>query len=150
MKTNMPITDIEQKMDAGQILVSKTDLKGAITYANQPFIDISGFTESELIGTNHNIVRHPDMPTEAFEDLWRTLKAGKPWQGIVKNRCKNGDFYWVKAKVTPVRKDGEVVEFMSVRYEPSQEEVSDAEAAYVKLKEGTLKIKNGNLSNNHH
>lgn len=90
MKVNMPVTQREQNIKDSISIVSKTDTKGIITYVNRDFIEVSGFTEDELIGKNHNIVRHPDMPPEAFADLWETLKAGKPWIGIVKNRCKNG------------------------------------------------------------
>lgn len=90
----------------GKFIVSKTDLNGAITYANEAFVEMSGFTRDELIGKNHSMVRHPDVPPQAFEDLWRTLKADYPWRGIVKNRCKNGDHYWVDAFVSPIRRNG--------------------------------------------
>ena len=93
MRNNLPITNREYVLQDREIIVSKTDLKGNITYANQDFIRISGFSEAELLGAPHNIVRHPDMPEEAFADLWQTLQAGKAWTGIVKNRCKNGDHY---------------------------------------------------------
>ncbi|WP_255211033.1 PAS domain-containing protein [Methylogaea oryzae] len=96
MKLNMPVTSHEVVLRDDHMIVSKTDLKGLITYVNHDFLEISGFTERELIGFNHNIVRHPEMPPAAFKDLWDTVKAGKPWTGIVKNRCKNGDFYWVE------------------------------------------------------
>ena len=96
MKINMPVTQNQVELKDNSQIVSKTDLKGRITFVNREFIDVSGFTEAELIGQSHNIVRHPDMPPEAFEDLWQTVKNGKPWIGIVKNRCKNGDFYWVR------------------------------------------------------
>jgi methyl-accepting chemotaxis protein len=86
-----------------------THLKGAITYINEDFLRISGFTESELIGQSHNIVRHPDMPVEAFADLWKSLKEHRPWTGFVKNRCKNGDFYWVRANATPIYENGQCV-----------------------------------------
>ncbi len=144
MKVNMPVTDNEVHFSENETLVSKTDLKGAITYVNKEFIHISGFTEDELIGKNHNIVRHPDMPPEAFKDLWDTLKAGKPWIQMVKNRCKNGDFYWVKANVTPVLQNGQVVEYMSVRAKPSREEVAAAEVAFKQLKDGKISLLNGN------
>ena len=85
MRNNQPVTNVERHLDEGQYIVSKTDLKGRITYVNRPFIDISGFGANELLGVSHNIVRHPDMPPAAFEDLWRTLKDGKPWRGMVKN-----------------------------------------------------------------
>ena len=93
MKINMPVTNVEHELEDGQPLVSKTDLKGITTYANRAFIEISGYSEEELVGKSHNIVRHPDMPPAAFADLWDTVKSGKAWSGIVKNRCKNGDFY---------------------------------------------------------
>jgi len=104
----LPVTGIEYRMQAGQSIVSKTDTKGRITYVNPAFIEVSGFTEDELLGKAHNIVRHPDMPPEAFADLWRTLQAGEPWTGLVKNRRKNGDFYWVVANVVPVKEAGRV------------------------------------------
>jgi aerotaxis receptor len=97
VKVNLPVTQNEVFLDPARPIVTKTDLKGQITYANRAFIDISGFAENELIGVSHNIVRHPDMPPEAFADLWTTLKAGRPWSGLVKNRNKAGDFYWVEA-----------------------------------------------------
>lgn len=93
MKINNPVTNNEVQLQCGKPIVSKTDLKGVITYANQSFIDISGFSREELIGKNHNMVRHPDMPPEAYAWLWDTIKQDMPWRGIVKNRCKNGDFY---------------------------------------------------------
>ncbi|MDE1990814.1 MAG: PAS domain-containing protein, partial [Betaproteobacteria bacterium] len=105
MKVNMPVSGVEHPYPRGKILVSKTDLKGIITYANEAFIEISGFSKQELYGKNHNVVRHPDMPPAAFEDLWSTVKAGRPWRGLVKNRSKNGDHYWVDATVVPVRKN---------------------------------------------
>ncbi len=145
MKVNMPVTDNEVYMTEGQTLVSKTDLKGAITYANPSFIAISGFSEGELSGKNHNMVRHPDMPPAAFQDLWDTVKQGRPWTGIVKNRCKNGDFYWVKANVTPIFENGHITEYMSVRSKPTSDEVAAAKDAYIKLKNGSLKLKGGNL-----
>ncbi len=88
MKINLPVTQQEIMLSDDASIVSKTDLKGAITYINREFIEISGFSEVELLGKNHNIIRHPDLPAVAFEDLWRTVKSGKPWNGMVKNRCK--------------------------------------------------------------
>ena len=97
MKNNQPVTQNEVAFPPNVYLVSKTDLKGQITDCNDAFVQISGFTREELLGKSHNIVRHPDMPMAAFKDLWRTVQAGLPWRGLVKNRCKNGDFYWVEA-----------------------------------------------------
>ncbi len=134
MKVNLPVTAKEQFMKEGSILVSKTDLKGIITYCNRDFIEISGFHEGELIGKNHNLVRHPDMPSEAYKDLWSTLASGRPWSGIIKNRCKNGDFYWVKANVTPLYEAGKCTGYMSVRTVPSKAEITAAEELYAKIK----------------
>ena len=97
MRQNLPITTRERTFPAGQKLISTTDLKGTITYANDAFVAISGFSRSELVGQHHNIVRHPEMPAAAFKTMWQHLQQGKAWMGLVKNRCKNGDFYWVHA-----------------------------------------------------
>ena len=102
MRVNEPITDNEIELPAGEPLVSRTDTGGRIIFANHVFTEVSGFTEDELLGAPHNLVRHPHMPPVAFANLWTTIKAGRPWEGLVKNRAKNGDFYWVKANVTPV------------------------------------------------
>lgn len=130
MKINLPVTDHELFVDAANPIVTKTDSKGVITYANRAFIEISGFSEEELLGQNHNVVRHPDMPPQAFADLWETVKAGQPWRGLVKNRSKSGDFYWVEAFVTPLTEHGEIVGYMSVRSMPSRADVLAAEALY--------------------
>lgn len=140
MKTNLPITQIEAPFPKGRYIVSRTDLKGMTTYANDTFVELSGFTREELIGKNHNVVRHPDMLPGAFAWLWDTLKEGRPWRGIVKNRCKNGDFYWVDALVVPVLKNNQTIGYMSVRTEPTRQQVADAEALYRLLKEGKAKI----------
>ena len=139
MKINMPVTNTEIIFDDTQFMLTKTDLKGAITYANKDFIEVSGFSEAELVGQNHNMVRHPDMPVEAFEDMWRSLKAGKPWTGLVKNRTKSGDFYWVEANATPVVENGQVTGFLSVRRKPSRQQVEEATAAYRLFKDGQAK-----------
>ena len=136
MKLNLPVTNTEVEVAAASNIVSRTDLKGVITFVNRDFIDISGFTEDELIGQSHNIVRHPDMPPEAFKDLWDTVKAGKPWVGMVKNRCKNGDYYWVEANVTPYAENGILQGYISVRKKPTLEQIEAAEALYAKIKSG--------------
>ena len=135
MKTNLPVTQKEVMLKDDEFIVSKTDLKGQITFINKTFIDISGFTEAELIGQPHNIVRHPDMPVEAFADMWKALKEGRPWTGMVKNRCKNGDHYWVVANATPIFHNGQPVGYMSVRSKPSHEQVQAAENAYRKFRD---------------
>ncbi len=134
MKINLPLTGVERMLDPAKPVVTKTDLKGRITYVNQAFVDISGFTHDELIGQSHNIVRHPDMPPEAFADLWRTIGAGHPWRGLVKNRVKNGDHYWVEAYVTPITEEGRCVGYMSVRSRPRPADVDAAEALYRRVR----------------
>ncbi len=136
MKINMPVTQHEIELTDASLIVSKTDLKGRITFVNQDFLDISGFTIDELIGASHNIVRHPDMPPEAFADLWNTVKSGKSWIGIVKNRCKNGDFYWVEACVTPLKEGGQTVGYISVRKKASRAQIEGAMRFHKALKEG--------------
>ena len=116
-------------------MVSITDPKGVILHANQAFIDISGFKREELIGQAHNLIRHPDMPQEAFEDLWHTIKADQPWRGLVKNRCKNGDYYWVDAYVTPVIERGQKIGYMSIRRCPDRQQVNKAEALYAAVRQ---------------
>ncbi len=140
MKKNLPVTNNEVHMREGGVIVSKTNLKGAITYVNQVFLDISGFSEIELMGKNHNIVRHPDMPPIAFQDLWDTMKRGEPWTGIVKNRCKNGDHYWVEANVTPVFINGQIIEYMSVRKIPTRDQIEGAEALYKQINAGEVSL----------
>ena len=140
MKINEPVTNKEVPFPKDTILVSKTDRKGIITYANPAFVAISGYSESELIGRNHNLVRHPDMPPEAFKDLWDTVHAGLTWTGLVKNRAKSGDYYWVRANVTPVPLADGGVEYMSVRTEPSAEEKRFAEELYAKVRAGQVKL----------
>jgi aerotaxis receptor len=139
MRINMPVTGVERHLGEGEYIVSKTNLKGQIVYINRPFMEISGFTEEELLGAPHNIVRHPDMPQEAFEDLWRTLKSGKPWRGMVKNRCKNGDFYWVDANTNPIWEGGKIVGYMSLRKKAGRKEIAEAEEIYRKFREGSVK-----------
>jgi methyl-accepting chemotaxis protein/aerotaxis receptor len=133
---NEPVTSHEVFLPEGETIVSRTDAGGRITFVNKAFIDISGFTAEELIGAPHNIVRHPDMPREGFADLWKTIQAGRPWEGLVKNRTKSGDFYWVQANVTPVIEDGRVTGYISIRLRPPREKVAAAEAAYVRIRAG--------------
>jgi aerotaxis receptor len=135
VRNNQPVTQQEYVLKHDDFIVSKTDLKGRITFVNRTFVEISGFSEAELLGAPHNIVRHPDMPVEAYEDLWRTLKAGKAWQGMVKNRCKNGDFYWVMANANPIWEDHKVAGYMSLRIRPSRRQIEQAESFYQALRE---------------
>jgi len=133
MRKNLPITGKEVLFDDNERIISITNAKGVITAVNEAFIKISGFTEDELIGQAHNLVRHPDMPQAAFADLWTTLKQGKPWMGLVKNRCKNGDHYWVNAYVMPVYKNGQLTGYQSVRTKPERKHIETAERFYSNL-----------------
>ncbi|CAL60665.1 Aerotaxis receptor [Herminiimonas arsenicoxydans] len=148
MRTNLPVTNAEFILRDEMSLVSKTDTKGRISYVNPAFIEASGFTEEELLGKPHNLIRHPDMPEQAFGDMWQTLQQGLPWTGMVKNRRKNGDFYWVNANVTPVREEQKIVAYMSVRSKPSREQVDATAKIYARFKAGTAKglmIKRGEV-----
>ncbi len=136
MRHNGHTTDTERHFSEYERIISKTDLKGRITYANRAFIDISGFPVAEIMGKAHNVVRHPDMPEAAFADLWQTLKAGKSWRGMVKNRCKNGDYYWVDANVTPVREGDSITGYLSLRTKPTRAQVEWAEQTYRLMREG--------------
>ena len=134
MRINEPVTQQEVDYDDDALLVSKTNKKGIVTYCNEVFMQIAGFEEHELLGKNHNIVRHPDMPPEAFQDLWDTVSAGKEWHGIVKNRCKNGDYYWVDATVTPdYNAKGQIIGYMSARRKATRQQIADAEKLYKQL-----------------
>jgi len=134
MRDNGPVTQQEYEISADTPLVSTTDLQSRITYCNHAFVAASGFERSELIGQPHNMIRHPDMPAEAFRDMWKTLKDGEPWTALVKNRRKDGGFYWVRANVTPVRDGSGISGFMSVRTKPSREEIRSAEALYAQMR----------------
>ncbi len=148
MRTNLPVTHHEVVLNDQFSIVSTTDLHGNITYANPYFVETSGYALQELIGMPHNIVRHPDMPSEAFADLWATLKSGRPWTGMVKNRTKSGDFYWVLANVTPVYNNGQAVGYMSVRIKPERDQVAQTEQIYKEIREGNprkLRVENGQV-----
>src|SRR5664279_3756046 len=136
MRENLPITNREYDFPADATLMSTTDPQSHITYANDAFISVSGFSREEIEGNPHNMVRHPDMPPEAFADMWATLQAGEPWTALVKNRRKNGDHYWVRANATPVARDGQQAGYLSVRTKPSREEIAAAETLYRDFREG--------------
>ncbi|AXS80463.1 Cache 3/Cache 2 fusion domain-containing protein [Dechloromonas sp. HYN0024] len=136
MSVNQALTDRAVEVQPNCLIVSKTDLEGRITYVNQEFLEVSGFTEDDLIGHGHNAVRHSDMPAEVFADLWNDLKAQRPWVGVVKNRCKNGDHYWVEAHITPIWEGDQITGYLSVRRQPTQDQIDTAEAAYQALREG--------------
>ncbi|WP_158283972.1 methyl-accepting chemotaxis protein [Azospirillum sp. TSO22-1] len=142
MRDNGPITNREVELGDGDLIVSRTDPKGKITFVNKTFVDISGFSEEELIGAPHNILRHPHMPAGAFADLWATIKAGRPWEGLVKNRTKSGDHYWVRANVTPTLENGQITGYISIRSKPSRAQIAEAERIYELFRTGRA----GNLT----
>lgn len=133
MRSNLPISDKRYTFPADQTLVSVTDVKGRITYCNPAFVEVSGFQRHELLGQPHNLVRHPDMPEEAFRDMWETILNKQPWSGLVKNRRKNGDYYWVQANATPMMDGESITGFLSVRTTPSEDAVNDAGLLYRRM-----------------
>ena len=139
MRINEPITNVEMDLPDGEPLVSRTDLDGQIVFANQVFVAVSGFAAGELIGAPHSLVRHPHMPAQAFANLWATIKAGRPWDGLVKNRARSGDFYWVRANVTPLMENGKITGYISVRSKPNRSSVEAADKAYAAIRAGTAK-----------
>ncbi|MQY52025.1 methyl-accepting chemotaxis protein [Rhodocyclus gracilis] len=147
MRNNQPVTNIETQLPEGEFIYSRTDLKGMIVEANAAFAKVSAYTQEEMVGQPHNLVRHPDMPVEAFADMWRDLKAGRPWRGIVKNRRSDGGFYWVIANASPVRENGNIVGYQSVRSRPQRDEIAAAQAAYQRLKQGdhSIRIEHGRV-----
>ncbi|MCP1676462.1 aerotaxis receptor [Natronocella acetinitrilica] len=136
MRVNLPVTNKEQTFGADERLISTTNLKGVIESANATFVRVSGFSIDELAGKPHNLVRHPDMPEAVYQNFWDTLKAGKPWMGVVKNRCKNGDHYWVSAYVSPVFLNGEQTGYQSVRTCATEAQKQRAEALYARVRKG--------------
>lgn len=133
MRNNQPVSGQEHPLQPDQTLVSVTDLKGRILYGNPTFIQVSGYTREELLGQPHNLIRHPDVPAEAFRDMWDTLHAGRPWRGIVKNRRKNGDHYWVEANAVPILSEDRTVGYLSVRTVPTRDQIEAAQALYDRM-----------------
>lgn len=148
MRLNEPITNREIEVEEDRPIVSRTDAGGKITFVNQAFIDISGFEEDELIGQPHNILRHPHMPKPAFADLWRTIKGGNTWTGLVKNRTKLGDFYWVRANVSPIFQGDNITGYVSIRSRPKRAEIDAATKGYALFQNGQaagLAIEDGRI-----
>ncbi len=147
MRNNHPVTNVETLLPEGEFIYSRTDLNGNIVEANAAFADISAYRREDMIGQPHNMVRHPDMPSEAFADMWRDLKAGRPWRGLVKNRRRDGGYYWVAANASPVREQGRIIGYQSVRSRPSREEVAAAESAYRRIRAGdrSIRIEHGRV-----
>ena len=149
MRNNGPLTNAEYVLPADEVIITHTDPDSRITYANPAFLTSSEFSLEECIGQPQNLVRHPDMPREAFADLWATIRSGKSWTGIVKNRRKNGGFYWVRANVTPMMDaNGRIVGYMSVRVKPTREEIATAERVYADIRAGragSIRIQQGKV-----
>jgi len=135
MRNNQPVTQQEYPLTDETVLISRSDLKGNVTYANPTFVEVSGYSRDELIGAPHNLIRHPDMPEAAFANLWKTLKEGTTWQGLVKNRRKNGDHYWVHATLAPLRDGDRIVGYTSVRRKANPKAVAKAEKIYAEMRE---------------
>ncbi|MCG6166275.1 methyl-accepting chemotaxis protein [Leptospira sp. FAT2] len=133
MRKNLPITNKELEIPPAAVLISRTDTKGRISYVSQDFADISGFSEKEMLGEPHNLIRHPDVPAEVYREMWETIQSGNPWSGVVKNRAKSGDHYWVDATITPVMSEGIVSGFMSVRKKATRKQIATAEILFKEL-----------------
>lgn len=140
MRSNLPVTNVEKTFREDTPLISTTNLKGQITFVNDAFVAISGFDRDELLGQPHNLVRHPDVPPAVFADMWSKLKEGMPWIGVVKNRCKHGGFYWVKAYVTPIIESGSCIGYQSVRTLPTAGQKGRAQAVYERLNSGKRRL----------
>ncbi len=141
MRVNSPVTQRAVDYDENTNILSTTDPESYITYVNNDFVRISGFSANDVDGETHNLVRHPDMPKPAFAEMWRRLQQGDSWMGVVKNRCKNGDHYWVDAYATPIKKDGKTSEYQSVRVRPSEGMIQRADALYALLRDTPEKAK---------
>ncbi|UTD55581.1 methyl-accepting chemotaxis protein [Halomonas sp. MS1] len=135
MRNNQPVTQREYTLDDETVLISRSDLKGNVTYANAAFVEVSGYTRDELMGSPHNLIRHPDMPEAAYADFWKTIKSGASWQGTVKNRRKNGDHYWVTASVAPLRDGDRIVGYTSLRRKAPAQSIALAETVYKEIRE---------------
>ena len=127
------VTNEEVPFPDGKLIVSRTDLAGVITHCNQSFIDMSGYTHDELIGRPHHILRHPEMPAAAFQDLWDTIQQSKQWHGYVKNLRKDGRYYWVYATVIPNIRDGVITGYTSVRRKPSRARIQECIKLYARM-----------------
>lgn len=135
MRTNLPVTQLEFPFPKGETLVSTTDLKGRILYCNPMFIAVSGYSRDELLGQPHNLIRHPDMPQDAFSDLWTAISNGRPWSGVIKNRRKDGDHYWVMAHITPLMEGRQPLGYMAVGTEATRAQIEAVEARYPQMRQ---------------
>lgn len=136
MRINLPVTQHEVLLPDNETLLSMTDTKGRIGYANAAFVRVSGFCDEELMRQAHNIMRHPDMPEDAYADMWRSLKAGQTWRALIKNRCKNGDHYWVDANAAPMVRNGSLAGYLSVRTKATKSKIDAADKLYARFKQG--------------
>ncbi|PJZ31402.1 methyl-accepting chemotaxis protein [Leptospira kmetyi] len=134
MRKNLPVTNKELEIPFNAVLISRTDTKGRISYVSQDFAEISGFPEKEMLGEPHNLIRHPDVPSEVYREMWETIQNGNPWNGVVKNRAKSGDHYWVDATITPVMSEGAVAGYMSVRKKATRKQIEKAEVLFRELR----------------
>lgn len=132
------VTNIETPFPEGKLIVSVSDLEGVITQANKAFVDMSGYDKEELMGQPHTIIRHPDMPKAAYQDLWQTLQAGNKWHGYVKNLRKDGGYYWTYATIVPNLRKGELVGYTSVRRKPSRKKIEEHIRLYKEMKDAEV------------
>ena len=145
MRINLPVSNIEHRISENEVLVTRTNLEGIITYCNGAFCKASGYSEAELLGQPHNLIRHPDVPAEIFSSLWLSIQSENPWNGIIKNRCKDGGYYWVEANVTPWIEHGEKIGYVSLRYRATAEQIAAAETLFHALRDGSLRAESRKL-----
>lgn len=150
MRVNLPVSNIEHPVPEGEVLISKANLQGIITYCNRAFCEVTGYTDMELLGAPHNIIRHPDVPAEVFADFWQSIQSGKPWNGVIKNRCKNGDHYWMEANVTPWLEHGEAAGYVSLRYKATAAQIAAAEEFYRAVRDQSSAVEQSHKSDLHY
>src|SRR5690554_5653617 len=145
MKKNLPITNSEIPFPEGEEIISTTNLKGILNSFNDTFHKISGFDTKDLLHKNHNVIRHPHMPSAVFSDLWKNMKANHHWMGIIKNRAENGDHYWVDGYISPIIDNGDVVGYESVRTQASRERIERAERVYQRIDRKSTRLNSSHV-----
>lgn len=141
MQTNLAVTPLEYPVPTGEVLVSKIDLDGVLTYCNNTFVEVSGYSNDELIDVLHSVIFHPDMPPQVLTDMWHTMQANKPWRGLIKNKRKDGRAYWVEANITPLIEKGKTVGYVAFCYKATAEQIAQVSAAYQAMQQGTHRLR---------
>ena len=141
MQTNLAVATPEYPVPTGEVLVSKIDLDGVLTYCNNTFVEVSGYSNDELIDVLHSVIFHPDMPPQVLTDMWHTMQTNKPWRGLIKNKRKDGRAYWVEANITPLIEKGKTVGYVSFCYKATAEQRVQVSAAYQAMQQGAPRLR---------